>query len=46
MSRTGAFDWQTIEAEPGRSGCAVLPALLTRQEGRALAAMYDDESRL
>jgi uncharacterized protein len=34
------FDWPSIEAELDRAGCAVLPALISSAECRALAALY------
>ena len=40
-----ALDWQRIEDELNRHGCAVLPRLLDGGACAALAAHYDDASR-
>ncbi len=43
--KTGTFDWQTISAALDREGWAVLEALLTPAECRALATQYDDADK-
>src|SRR6516225_8672287 len=42
--RVAAYDWHAIAGELDNYGCAVLPKLLSREECRSLAALYDDES--
>lgn len=39
------YDWNSIAADLDARGCAVLDALLTPAQCRALAALYDDDSR-
>ncbi|MGN6463443.1 MAG: 2OG-Fe(II) oxygenase [Pseudolabrys sp.] len=39
------YDWNNIAADLDARGCAVLDALLTPAESRALAALYDEDSR-
>jgi hypothetical protein len=43
-ARVTAFDWQAVAGELDNYGCAVLPQLLSADECRAIAALYDDES--
>jgi hypothetical protein len=43
--RVPAYDWQALTGELDNYGCAVLPNLLSREECRAVAALYADESR-
>jgi uncharacterized protein len=43
-ARIAAYDWQSIAAELDTAGCAILRALLSREECRALAALYSDDS--
>lgn len=43
--RIARDDWTGIAADLDARGCAVLDALLTPAECRALAALYDDDSR-
>jgi uncharacterized protein len=43
-ARVAAYDWQSIAAELDNAGCAILRALLPREECRTLAALYSDES--
>lgn len=43
--RVGAFAWQGLASELDAYGCALLGGLLAAQECRALAALYDEESR-
>jgi hypothetical protein len=42
--RMTVYDWKAITGELDGFGCAVLPKLLTAEECRYLAALYDDES--
>jgi uncharacterized protein len=42
-ARVAAYDWQSIAAELDSEGRAVLRALLSREECRAIAALYSDE---
>jgi uncharacterized protein len=42
--RVAAYDWQAVTRELDQYGCAVLPALLSSEECRAIAALYPDES--
>ncbi|MGD9767772.1 MAG: 2OG-Fe(II) oxygenase [Pseudolabrys sp.] len=39
------YDWESVAADLDARGCAVLDALLTPADCRALAALYDDDSR-
>lgn len=39
------YDWSAIAADLDARGCAVLDALLAPAQCRALAALYDDDSR-
>jgi len=39
------YDWESVATDLDARGCAVLDALLTPAECRALAALYDDDSR-
>lgn len=39
------YDWNSVAADLDARGCAVLDALLTPAECRALAALYDEDSR-
>src|SRR5688572_20078594 len=41
--RVAAYDWQSIAAELDNAGCAILRALLSREECVAIAALYSDE---
>jgi uncharacterized protein len=43
-ARVAAFDWQRLGGELDNYGCAVLPRLLSREECRAIAALYSDEN--
>jgi uncharacterized protein len=43
-SRVAAYDWQALSGELDNYGCAVLPRLLSREQCRAIAALYSDES--
>ena len=43
-ARVAAYDWRSLAAELDSSGCATLHALLSREECRAIAALYSDES--
>jgi uncharacterized protein len=43
--RVDALDWQRVAEELDEQGCAVLEALLTPQECRAMASLYDDDER-
>jgi len=43
-TRVAAYDWQSITKELDTAGCAILRALLSREECLALAALYSDES--
>jgi uncharacterized protein len=42
-ARVAAFDWQALAGELDTYGCAVLPALLSPDECRTIAALYPDE---
>jgi hypothetical protein len=44
-ARVAAYDWQSIAAELDSAGCAILRALLSREECRAIAALYSDETQ-
>ena len=44
-ARVAAYDWKALTGELDNYGCAVLPKLLSREECRAMAALYADESR-
>jgi hypothetical protein len=43
-ARVAAYDWPALAAELDSSGCATLRALLSREECRAIAALYSDEN--
>jgi hypothetical protein len=43
--RVAAYDWTAVEAGLDGFGCAVLPALLSPEACRGLAARYADESQ-
>ena len=43
-ARVAAYDWPALAAELDGSGCATLRAILSREECRAIAALYSDES--
>ncbi len=43
--RIAALDWDDIAAQLDARGNAILPALLSRAECEALAALYDDDAR-
>jgi len=43
-ARVAAYDWQSIAVELDNAGCAILRALLSREECRAIATLYSDES--
>jgi hypothetical protein len=43
QTRIAAYDWQALAGELDDYGCVLLPALLSRQECRAIAALYPDE---
>jgi uncharacterized protein len=40
--RVAAADWETVAAELGEHGCALLPRLLTPAECAGLAGLYDE----
>ena len=42
-ARVGAIDWAQATGELDAQGCAVLKGLLSREECRALAALYPDD---
>ena len=42
--RIGAYNWEALGNELDSYGCAVLPNLLSREECRAIAALYREES--
>ena len=42
-ARVGAIDWAQATGELDAQGCAVLKGLLSREECRALAALYSDD---
>ncbi len=42
-SRLGTLDWQTLSEHLTLVGCATIEQLLTADECRALAALYDDD---
>jgi hypothetical protein len=42
-TRVAACDWQTLAGELDNYGCAVVPKLLSREECRAIAALYSAE---
>ncbi|MBO9380331.1 proline hydroxylase [Sphingomonas histidinilytica] len=42
-ARVAGYDWQAIAGELDGFGCAILPALLSADQCRALAALYPDE---
>ena len=44
-SAIAAYDWAGITRELDAHGCAVLPNLLSPAQCRAVAALYEDESR-
>ena len=44
-ARVAAYDWQLVAGELDNYGCAVLPKLLSPEEGRTIAALYPDESQ-
>ncbi|BBP98789.1 prolyl 4-hydroxylase [Burkholderia sp. SFA1] len=43
-ARIGALDWAALESQLNDYGCAVAPALLSRDECEALAALYDRDA--
>jgi len=43
-ARIGAIDWERVARDLDGQGCAVLPALLSADECRGLAALYDDDA--
>jgi uncharacterized protein len=43
-SRVAAYDWASLAGELDNFGCAVLSKLLSPEECRGMAALYDDES--
>ena len=43
--RVGAINWQRVSAELDAQGCATIERLLSAAECRALAELYDEESR-
>jgi uncharacterized protein len=43
-ARVAAYDWQSIAAELDNAGCAILRALLSREECRDIAGLYTDET--
>jgi uncharacterized protein len=42
-ARVAAYDWQSIAADLDNAGCAILRAVLSREECGAIAALYSDE---
>ena len=44
-ARAAALDWPRLSADLDSQGCAVIENLLPPETCRALAALYDDESR-
>jgi len=42
-ARVAAYDWHALAEELDNFGCAVVPALLSSEECRAIAALYPDE---
>jgi hypothetical protein len=44
-TRVGAIDWTRAHSDLDAQGCAVLKRLLSRDECRALAALYPDDAR-
>src|ERR1700687_5392589 len=44
-ARVDAIDWAQAMSELDAQGCAVLKGLLSRDECRALAALYPDDKR-
>ncbi|WP_347271424.1 2OG-Fe(II) oxygenase [Rhizorhabdus histidinilytica] len=42
-ARVAGYDWQAIAGELDGFGCTILPALLSADQCRALAALYPDE---
>ncbi len=45
IERVARADWSRAQAELSENGATILPALLTRGECEALAALYPDDSR-
>lgn len=45
VANIGAIDWSSVELALGARGSAVVPAMLPAAECRALAALYDVQSR-
>jgi len=43
--RVAAIDWERVAADLGEQGAAVLERLLTPEEGRAIAALYEEDDR-
>ena len=43
-ARVAGYDWPAIAGELDNYGCAVLPKLLSPEECRTIATLYDDES--
>ncbi|AQH00875.1 proline hydroxylase [Burkholderia sp. KK1] len=43
-ARIGALDWAALESQLNDYGCAVAPALLSRDECETLAALYDRDA--
>ena len=43
-ARVAAYDWRLLAAELDSAGCATLRTLLSREECRAIAALYSDEN--
>jgi uncharacterized protein len=43
--RVGGADWAAVTAEVNEFGCALLPRLLTQEERRAIAGLYDRDER-
>ena len=44
-ARIAAYDWPSLSGEMDDQGCAILPALLSPGECRAIVTLYPDESR-
>src|SRR5215831_10829982 len=43
--RVGKYDWEALSQELSNYGCAVMKSLLSQEECRETARLYDDEVR-
>jgi hypothetical protein len=43
--RVAAVDWARISEDLNTYGCAVIPGILTEDDSRSVAGLYDDDSR-